>query len=63
MISNAKRNLPGTYHKTKDMYLQNYLDEFCFKTNRRLFQADLFEHLLVASVQDTWHRKLEYKNT
>ena len=61
MISNAKRNLLGTYHKTKDIYLQNYLDEFCYKTNRRLFQSTLFERLLVAAVQDTWYRKLEYK--
>jgi transposase-like protein len=62
MISNAKRNLLGTYHKTKNVYLQNYLNEFCYKTNRRLFHADLFEHLLLASVQYTRFDKLEYKN-
>ena len=62
MINNAKRNLLGTYHKTKNVYLQNYLNEFCYKTNRRLFHADLFEHLLLAAVQYTWFSKLEYKN-
>ena len=34
-ISNAKRNLLGVYHKVKGKYLQLYLDEFCFKLNRR----------------------------
>lgn len=62
MIGNAKRNLLGTYHKTKNAYLQNYLNEFCYKTNRRLLQADLFEHLLVAAIQYTKFSKLEYKN-
>lgn len=57
MISNAKRNLLGTNHQIKDDYLQNYLNEFCYKTNRRYLGSDMFEYLLVAAVQDTWHGK------
>ncbi len=34
-ISNAKRTLLGTFHKIKGKYLQNYLNEFCYKMNRR----------------------------
>jgi hypothetical protein len=34
-ISNAKRNLLGVYHMIKMDYLQNYLNEFCYRLNRR----------------------------
>ncbi|HIP36061.1 MAG TPA: IS1595 family transposase, partial [Crocinitomix sp.] len=37
-ISNAKRTLLGIYHKIKGKYLQLYLDEFCYKLNRRYFR-------------------------
>lgn len=60
MISNAKRNFLGVNHKIKDVYLQNYLDEFCYKTNRRYFGKDLFERLMVAAVEDTWYGKVRY---
>jgi hypothetical protein len=62
MISNAKRNFLGINHKIKDAYLQNYLDEFCYKTNRRYFGVNLFERLMVASVEDTWYGKVRYNN-
>ena len=48
-ISNAKRNLLGIYHSVKDLYLQNYLDEFCYKLNRRGLES-IFERLVIASV-------------
>lgn len=60
MISNAKRTLLGINHQTKDEYLQNYLDEFCYKTNRRFFGANLFDRLIVAAVEDTWYGKYRY---
>ena len=41
-ISNAKRTLLGIYHKIKGKYLQLYLDEFCYKLNRRYFGERLF---------------------
>lgn len=62
MISNAKRNLLGKNHSIKKDYMQNYLNEFCYKTNRRAFNADLFERLMVASVEDAWYGKLVYNN-
>jgi CO dehydrogenase/acetyl-CoA synthase epsilon subunit len=60
MISNAKRNLLGINHQIKDEYLQNYLDEFCYKTNRRNFGSNLFERLMDAAIEDTWYGKFRY---
>ena len=36
-ISNAKRQLLGVYYKIKPEYLQYYLNQFCYKFNRRYF--------------------------
>ena len=47
-ISNAKRTLLGIYHKIKGKYLQSYLDEFCYKLNRRNFGQNLFNRVVVA---------------
>jgi hypothetical protein len=47
-ISNAKRTLLGIYHKIKGQYLQNYLNEFCYKLNRRYFGNRLFDRLTLA---------------
>jgi len=49
-ISNAKRQLINTYHDIKPEFLQNYLDEFCYKFNRRYAAEALFNRLLVACV-------------
>ena len=62
MISNLKRNLLGINHSVKEGYLQNYLNEFCYKTNRRYFGAKLFDRLMIASVEDTWYPKAAYAN-
>ena len=61
MISNAKRNLPGIHHSMTKYYLQNYLNEFCYKTNRR-YSDNLFDRLMIARVEDAWYGKLLYKN-
>jgi hypothetical protein len=47
-ISNAKRMLLGVFHKIKGKYLQLYLDEFCYKLNRRYFGNRVFERLTLA---------------
>lgn len=60
MISNAKRNFLDKNHSISKKYMQNYLNEFCYKTNRRNFNDKLFERLLTASVEDTWYGKLVY---
>jgi hypothetical protein len=45
-IANLKRNLLWVYHFVKNEYLQGYLDEFCYKLNRRK-QKDLFQNLIL----------------
>ena len=49
-ISNAKRQIINTFHDVKPEFLQKYLDEFCYKFNRRYFGEALFNRLLVACV-------------
>lgn len=49
-ISNAKRLILDIYHSIEPMFLQSYLDEFCYKFNRRYFGKLLFDRMLVASV-------------
>jgi transposase-like protein len=48
IVSNAKRFILGTYHGLDGTHFQAYLDEFCFRINRRLFSAQLFDRLLCA---------------
>lgn len=49
-IANAKRNLLGIHHRVDGKYLQNYLNEFCYKVNRRYLKEHLLERLLIAVV-------------
>lgn len=53
-ISNAKRTFQGIYHKIDGKYLQNYLNEFCYKLNRRYFGDRLFDRLVVAVSHQYW---------
>lgn len=53
-ISNAKRTLLGIYHKIEGKYLQNYLNEFVYKLNRRYFGNRLFDRLLLAVTHQYW---------
>jgi len=50
MIANAKRTMLGVHHMISTKYAQNYLDEFCYKVNRRNFGEQLFDRLLIACV-------------
>lgn len=55
-ISNAKKGLLGTHHNcVNDQYMQNYLDEFCYKFNRRYFGDKLSNRLLIAALENTWY--------
>jgi transposase-like protein len=47
-ISNAKTFLLGTYHGVSHKYLQTYLDEFCYRFNRRTWETTLTERLITA---------------
>ena len=49
-ISNAKRLFLDIYHSISAEILQNYLNEFCYKFNRRYFGDKLFDRLLIAGV-------------
>ncbi len=53
-IGNAKRNFLGVYHKIKGKYLQLYLDEFCYKLNRRYFGERIFDRLTLAVAKSYW---------
>ena len=59
-ISNAKRQLINTFHDIKPEFLQNYLDEFCYKFNRRYFGEALFGRLLVVCVSYKNEFRYEY---
>jgi hypothetical protein len=48
-ISNAKSLLNDTCHKIKREFLQEYLNEFCYKFNRRYFGEDTFERQIMIS--------------
>lgn len=46
IISNAKAYIGGTYHGLDAKHLQAYLNEFCYRFNRRKFKGELFSRLL-----------------
>jgi hypothetical protein len=49
-IGNVKRLLLDTHHQIKKEYLQYYLNEFCYKFNRRYFGEKLFDRLVMVAV-------------
>jgi len=49
-ISNAKREFLDIHHNTSYNYLQYYLNEFCYKLNRRYFGDKLFDRILLAGI-------------
>lgn len=55
VIANSKRDFLGIHHSIGKQFLQNYLNEFTYKLNRRTFQSDLFDRMIVAGVNDTWN--------
>lgn len=57
-IANAKRLLLDVHHKIKKEYLQYYLNEFCYKFNRRYFGEKIFDRLVLAAVS----YKTEFKS-
>lgn len=54
-ISNAKRLLLNVFHRIDDDYMQNYLNEFVYKFNRRYLRESLFDRLLNVSVSYKWN--------
>lgn len=45
VISNAKAFIGGTFHGLDSKHLQSYLDEFCYRFNRRKFKGEWFSRL------------------
>ncbi len=52
-ISNAKRLFLDAHHRIDDDFLQSYLNEFCFKFNRRYYD-NVFDRLMIAAVSNRW---------
>lgn len=50
LIANAKRFVLGTHHGVSRKHLHRYLSEFCYRFNRRFWEAQLFDRLLTACV-------------
>ena len=50
VISNAKAFIEGTLHGLDTIHLQRYLDEFCYRFNRRWFESRLFLQLVESSL-------------
>jgi hypothetical protein len=55
-ISNAKRLLLDVHHRIDDDFLQNYLNEFCYKFNRRYFGDKMMERLVIAAIKNKWNK-------
>lgn len=47
-VSNAKAFFKGTYHNFCKTHLQRYLDEFCYRWNRRHLLSQMASHLIAA---------------
>ena len=54
-ISNSKRLLLDIHHRIDADFLQNYLNEFCYKFNRGYFTNPM-ERLIVAGVNNRWNQ-------
>ncbi|HAN22070.1 MAG: hypothetical protein A2Y15_07605 [Clostridiales bacterium GWF2_36_10] len=50
MYRNVKAFVNGTFHGLAEKHLQRYLDEFCYRFNRRFSKSHLFDKLLSAVV-------------
>ena len=55
VISNAKKMTLGVHHSVGKQYLQNYLNEFVWKINRRHFTSDPFERAMCMAVDEYWN--------
>jgi ISXO2-like transposase domain len=46
VLSNFKRWAPDIFHGVSPAHLQAYLDEYCYRLNRRQERQDLFRRIL-----------------
>ena len=54
-ISNVKKKILGLHHSVKGIYMQNYLNEFCYKFNRRKHGKKLFHSFLNVAMTYSWY--------
>lgn len=57
-IANLKRFLLGTYHGVSGEKLQHYLNEFCYRFNRRFWLLQIPDRLLVSALAFTPIKRL-----
>lgn len=50
-ISNLRSFVQGTHHGLSETHLQQYLDEFCYRFNRRHRRSEMFDRLLRACLE------------
>ena len=55
VISNVRKKILGLHHSVKDTYMQNYLNEFCYKFNRRKHGKRLFHNFLNVATSYSWY--------
>jgi len=61
MIGNMKKFLNGTFHGVSSKYLQEYLDEFCYRFNRRFWEPELPLRLLNACLAHVPYKIAEFR--
>jgi hypothetical protein len=59
IISNAKAFIGGTFHGLDSVHLQRYLDEFCYRLNRRWKSSMIFTKLLSVCANSSVIRNYE----
>jgi transposase-like protein len=50
-ISNLRSFVQGTHHGLDELHLQQYLDEYCYRFNRRKHRQELFDRVLLACLE------------
>jgi transposase-like protein len=53
-LRNLRRNIDGIHHGVLPKYRQQYIDEFCFRTNMRMSKKNVFEELLTRVLLKPW---------
>jgi hypothetical protein len=61
MIGNMKKFINGTFHGVSSNYLQEYLDEFCYRFNRRFWEPEMPLRLLNACLAHSPVKVAEFR--
>ena len=62
MIGNMKKFINGTFHGVSSRYLQEHLDEFCYRFNRRFWEPELPLRLLNACLAHVPIKLAEFRS-